>query len=173
MTAPSYVVYEGDGGTNTPRRPTTDDLGGLLLTDSVKYPPQPNEHLSCLDWKQMEQCLVRIARMTPVLQIVLVSTGGTPTVASVISANDNITTADITIGTPPVTGQYSVSLPTAKLPTRTRLPSIETVSCAVNDSSVHVNYQSTTAVYIQFVKPSDGTAITGVAGTYVLNVYGI
>jgi len=170
MTSPAYPVFEGDGGTNAPKRPTAAvDLGGLDFVDSVKYPPKDRERLSATDYMQTTMSLERMARCLPVLvaDLILETAGGQETV-SVTSVNDGLTTVNV-VTTEVGSGVYRVTYPANMLPVSVGRPSaIVTYS---NGLVAHVDvstYTATTVDLAAFDYDGNGTP----DGCYVkLSVY--
>jgi hypothetical protein len=145
MTSPAYPVFEGDGGTHAPKRPTAAvDLGGLDFVDSVKYPPKDRERLSATDYMQATMSLERLARVTPVMLVdALGDTTDTGTTA-VASVNDALTTANV-VTTRVDAGKYRVTYPSGKLPAANSAPVAQIIKAAGGIASVEVNaYTSTT-----------------------------
>lgn len=169
MTSPIYPVFEGDGGLNTPKRPTADvDLGGLDFVDSVKYPPKDRERLSCTDYMQVTMSLERVARMTPVLIVEGSVEGGSASVTSIVSTNDSLTTANVTIAEGS-TGVYTITIPAARLPPAIGRPSAESINGAGGVAKIDVPTYSSTSVVMN-VRDYAGT-LTSAATTYRVLVY--
>jgi hypothetical protein len=144
MTSPVYPVFEGDGGGNAPKRPTASvDLGGLLFTDNIKYPPKDREDLSSTDFMQATMTLERVARMIPVLIVDATLATGAPTVDYVTCVSDAVTTANVTI-TEIGTGQFRVTVPSGKLPTATGRPKFDIVVSSGDVGKVEVSSYTAT-----------------------------
>src|SRR5512136_2702004 len=148
MTSPAYPVFEGDGGTNAPKRPIADvDLGGLAFVDSIKYPPKDRERLSCTDYMQTTMSLERAARTIPMLRAEIYGyasmPAGTPAV-SVASVNDTLTTANVTTERL-ATGKYRITYPVNKIPPANTKPTAILRLGSGGTAIVEVNsYTSTT-----------------------------
>jgi len=146
MTSPAYPVFEGDGGANTPKRPTASvDLGGLDFVDSVKNPPKDRERLAASDYMQATMSLERVARMLPVLIADVTGETGTPSTDTVISVNDALTTVNV-VTTEIGTGKYRVTYPTGKLPTANCSPVAQVIKSSGAIASVEVNAYTATTV---------------------------
>jgi hypothetical protein len=170
MTSPVYPVFEGDGGGHAPKRPTASvDLGGLLFTDNIKYPPKDREQLSSTDYMQATMTLERVARMIPVLIVdLLLDDAPDLAIVGVVSVNDALTTANVTVSKT-ATGRYRVSVPSGKLPTSSGRPTVEMAGSASGVGGVGIEAYTATQFDIE-VRDYAGTLVAG--GTHVkLKVY--
>jgi hypothetical protein len=95
MGAPSYFVYEGDGVSVTPRRPTVDDVGGAACEDDQDYPPDPNMP-DANSWNQIGKLAACLPQVCPVAVISVTFSGGAPIVSYFAAPNLNLTSGDIT-----------------------------------------------------------------------------
>lgn len=149
MTSPVYPVFEGDGGSNLPKRPTASvDLGGLDFVDSVEYPPKDREILSATDYLQFTMSLERVARTIPMLRADVYGyaamTPGTAT-TNVVSVNGTLTTANVTVERLAL-GKYRVTYPTGKLPTANSKPVAILLKGAGGTASAEVTAFTSTTV---------------------------
>lgn len=121
MTSPTWPVFDGDGGTNTPKRPTTDDMGGLLFENSIAYPPTDGRRPRAENWKEVEWAIEAIAHMMPIAKVDVTWSGTAVTAVTVISASNEaalqsaITTSTISAGG----GGFIITWPAGTLPPRT------------------------------------------------------
>lgn len=168
MTSPAYSVFIGDGGTNTPKRPTAAvDLGGLSFVDSVKYPPKDRERLAATDFMQVTMCEEAIARMIPMLRADLRLETGGETVGTVVSVNSALTTANVTV-TETAPGIYTLAWPASSLPTPNTLPTAVVTSAG----SMLFAYISLTSQITAEIEIFDATGTHSAAQCYVsVSVY--
>jgi hypothetical protein len=169
MTSPVYPVFEGDGGGNAPKRPTASvDLGGLLFTDNIKYPPKDREDLSSTDFMQATMTLERVARMIPVLIVDATLETGSSTIDSVTCVSDAVTTSNVTIAELG-TGNFRITIPSGKLPTATSLPKFDIINSSGGVCKVELSSHTAT----QFVALAyDYTgSVTGNSVAVKLSVY--
>lgn len=177
MTAPSHCVLEGAVG-DPPRRPASncEDMGGLQLQDDATNPPRPNEHLSALDFKQVEMLLQRAVKMSSTLCIDMhVAIGmGTVLASAIVSVNESILVLEVTVAPTGTTGEYLVTIPPGRLPAFNRSP-VATLLKADNyansgdaaNATVYA-YTSTTIT----IRVRDFTGIlTGVGATVRVDVF--
>lgn len=115
MSTPEFYVYDGDGGSNAPRRPSLDDVGGGAKINDLAMPPDPETMPTAEDENQQENLLVGLCRLGPVLQVWVIFSGGTPALASFRSMSNELLFTDITV-TDDATGQTSVTVAADKLP---------------------------------------------------------
>lgn len=153
MTAPSYCIFDGDGGSGAPALPTDDCEnvgGGLLFTNSVKYPPRSHEHPAAEDWHQMEQLIARMSRTGAPITIWGAGSPSTPTIGAVKSWSDNVTAGNCTI-TRTGTGVYTITVTAAAIWSRPdadmapksggtgTTPVLVTTSQSTNTLTIHMN----------------------------------
>ncbi len=142
MSAPAFSTWEGgtgSSGTELPRRPSTDDLGGDAKQDNNEAPPDDVEHFTAAGWNQKVKQLAAIARVVPACVLEIRFSGGAPYVARFSAASGNVTLA--TFGTPTDngTGDTSVFWPANTFPPAVLSPSGLTLlssSTAVLDGHV-------------------------------------
>lgn len=120
-----FPVFEGDGGTNLPRYPTVNDMGGLQFEDDPKYPPREGKRLRAENYMQLIMAADRVCRMIPPLVIEFAPgyTGYTPTepaIISVTSVIDAITIDTVSVSRVSV-GLYRILYPQNTLPPKRQL----------------------------------------------------
>lgn len=125
IVSPAYFVIEGDGGSNTPKRPTLDQLSGANFSNCVApyQAPIPDEEPLAEDWNQLAFTVWALSQMMPVL-IVGITGGASPALNKVIAPNRNIdqtvpTNANVSVAHQG-TGHYRVTIGSAS----TLLPQI-------------------------------------------------
>ena len=124
MSTPEHYVYDGDGGSVAPRRPSLDDVGGGAKANDAKYPPDPETMPTAEDENQAENLLVGLCEVAPTLSVHVTFSGGTPQLAAFAKMATNIVSGDITL-TDDATGQTSITLASGKLPVTAMPPSIQ------------------------------------------------
>lgn len=123
MTSPTYPVFEGDGGANTPLRPVAEThLGGLQFQDHPTKPPADKRRMSATDFMQTTMTVERAARMVPAL-VVDVDGTGTLAISGVICTNDAVTASSVSV-TSAATGSYVVTWTAGSLPPRRVRPRV-------------------------------------------------
>jgi hypothetical protein len=169
MTAPTYWVLNGDGGSNLPALPDAacEFAGGLYFADSVTKPPRTHEHPSAKDFMQMERALYYAYQMLPLVTIwVSVNGSGTPTINEVRSATTNVTAANITPARSDV-GTYTFTLPASSLPSNTTR-----IKCgALNVAGLIATGSRSGAVISMLLTTHAGVATD--TGAFWIDVYGI
>lgn len=123
--SPDYFVLEGDGGSNTPARPTIDQVGGAAFVNDTYNPPIPDQQPTAEDFNQITLCAWAAVKMMPVIRVG-VTAGAPPALNAIVAANRNISTVLVTNPDISVTrtsqGRYEVVLPTTKLPQKDSPP---------------------------------------------------
>lgn len=80
--APDYLVFDGgtnpDGTVSSPRRPSTDDLGGAEKLDDDEFPPDPVEMPDAGGHNQTTKVVSRIAGMTAAAKLEVRFASGAP-----------------------------------------------------------------------------------------------
>lgn len=172
MTAPNHCVLEGTVGI-APRRPDSacEDMGGLQFQDAVgpDVSPNPNEHLSARDYKQVEMLLQRTLRMVPLLTVEVTATGSTHTLLSVTSAVDTLNSSNVTV-THNATGIFTIAWPASSLPPKTRGPHAYSTSSSSTVDSAYPQ-QGTNSVVVTTSLHMTG-ATTNFVTTYAVDIYG-
>ncbi len=126
MPAPEFCTWEGGtgvDGTELPRRPSIDDLGGDAKQDNKEFPPDDVEHFTSAGWNQKVKQLAALARVTPACVLEIRFSGGAPYVARCSAASSTVTIA--TFGTPTDngTGDTTVLWPANTFPPAVLSPS--------------------------------------------------
>lgn len=121
MTSPIYPVFEGDGGTHSPKWPDENDMGGLQFVDDPQYPPVHQKRLSATDYMQLEMCVARACRMVPAL-VFDFQPGNTPNTPAVLAHWSVVDDLEFTINRTG-TGLYTVAWDQT-LPPLVALPTI-------------------------------------------------
>lgn len=99
-SAPQFSTWDGgtgDSGTELPRRPSTDDLGGDAKQDNHEAPPDDVEHFTAAGWNQLVKQVAALARVAASSKIELRFTGSTPFVSRVTSPRSDVTIATFTL----------------------------------------------------------------------------
>lgn len=91
--APDFLTWTGDGGENTPRRPSTDDLGGDDKQDDAEYPPDDVQMPTAAAWNQLVKQAAALAQCVPACVLEVRFSGGAPFIARVTSPNPAIVAA--------------------------------------------------------------------------------
>lgn len=112
---PLFNVFDGDGGSNVPRRPSLDDLGGAAYEDDQQYPPDPLTMPSAAMENQNEMVLYGLAKMGATALVYVKFTGGTPAIDTLVSPGNLLEIADFTI-TDNGDGDTSVVVAANKIP---------------------------------------------------------
>lgn len=120
-----FPVFEGDGGSNLPRYPTVNDMGGLQFEDDPQYRPKENKRLRAENYMQLIMAAERVCRMVPVLVVEFAPgytgyTPATPAIISVTSVIDAITIDTVSISRGSV-GLYRIFYPQNTLPPKRQL----------------------------------------------------
>jgi hypothetical protein len=119
--SPTYFVFEGDGGSNPPARPTIDQVGGANFTDCTEpgYAPIPDIQPMSADYNQLSLIAWAASRMMPVLKIGVTS-GIPPTINAVVAVSRNVSlllsaNPDVQV-TRASQGHWQIVVSTTKLP---------------------------------------------------------
>lgn len=115
MAAKTYPVYDGDGGTAVPARPSLDDLGGADLEDDQEYPPDPETDPTAAAWNQRARVHSAHAKVVPVMLLSVRFVAGAPTVEDFSSTSSTLVAGDLVI-TDNGDGDTSVAVPADTLP---------------------------------------------------------
>jgi hypothetical protein len=126
MSAPAFNTWEGGTGaegTELPRRPSTDDLGGDAKQDNNEAPPDDVEHFTAAGWNQLVKQVAALARVTPACVLEIRFSSGTPYVARCSAASGVVNLA--TFGTPTDngTGDTTILWPANTFPPAVLSPS--------------------------------------------------
>jgi hypothetical protein len=170
MSAPSYCIFDGDGGSNAPALPTDDCEnvgGGLLFTNNVDHPPRSHEHPSADDWHQMEQLIARMSRTGAPLTL-WCSGNAVPTVDTFRCWSDNVTTGNFSI-TRGAVGSYTVTVTAGVLWDRPSA-SMTPKSGPTGTASVGVTVAQTTNTFS--IKMNDTTGAATDAGKFWIDIFG-
>jgi len=116
MATPTYSVFDGDGGANTPKRPVAaTDLGGLNKKNVLGYEPDPDEQVTAEDVMQWERCIEAMGRMIPMLNADLYLQSGASVTINVTSVKTSLNTTNVVV-TDVGPGHYRVTVPVNSLP---------------------------------------------------------
>lgn len=116
MTAPDYPVFDGDGVSVPPRRPSLDDLGGATLIDSSDYPPDTETMPYAGELNQWQHVQAGLARVAPAALVEIRFSGGTPSVFRVLALGSEVGTGDFAL-TDNGNGDTTVTVASGLLPT--------------------------------------------------------
>jgi hypothetical protein len=100
MPAPSFLTFEGGtgpDGTELPRRPSTDDLGGDAKQDNNDYPPDDVEHFTAAGWNQLVKVAQALSKTAAACKLEVRFTGSTPYIARAPALSANVTIATFTV----------------------------------------------------------------------------
>jgi hypothetical protein len=90
MSAAEHLTWDGDGDDESPRRPSTDDLGGDQKQDDAEYPPDPVEHYTAGGWNQIVRQLAALAKVTAAAKLEVRFDSGAPYIARVSSPRSDV-----------------------------------------------------------------------------------
>ena len=100
MAAPDFLVFDGgtsDEGTELPRRPSIDDLGGDEKVDDAEFPPDPVEHPTAAGHNQIVKVTAAHSRVAAACKIEVRFDGsGVPYVARATALGSTVTLATFT-----------------------------------------------------------------------------
>lgn len=130
MTIPTYNAFDGDGGSNVPRRPSLDDLGGAAYQDFVPLPDETTMPSSAME-NQNEMVLHGVTKLMDIAKIYVTFPGGVPTKTTVVGAGDIFSTSDVTL-TDNGNGDTTVAIGTNALPTEVFPPDVRLVPPTVD-----------------------------------------
>lgn len=125
MSAPEFLVFDGgtgDEGTELPRRPSTEDLGGDDKLDDAEFPPDPVEHPTAAGHNQMVKVLAALAKTAAACKLEVDFSAGVPFVAAASALGSSVALS--TFGTPTDNGNgdTTVSWPANTFPPFTISP---------------------------------------------------
>lgn len=115
--APDYFVFDGDGGSNAPRRPGVSDVGGAALVDDQAAPPDPETMPHATQLNQWMNLLVGYGLVAPAVIVSVSFSGGTPSKDVVVGIGFNVSASDVTL-TDNGAGDTSVTLAAGKFPVK-------------------------------------------------------
>jgi hypothetical protein len=142
MSAPLFLVFDGGtdaGGTELPRRPSTDDLGGDQKQDDAEFPPDDVEHPTADGWNQLVKVVAALSKTAACCKLEIDFSGGAPFVTAASGLGSGIKQS--TFGTPTDngTGDTTVSWPANTFPPFTISPNGLTLySSSTNVVAGHV-----------------------------------
>lgn len=114
MASPTYFVFDGDGGANAPRKPSSADVGGYAKLDDADYPPDPTTMLAAADWNQIARLIEGMGRLIGCATIT-VAAGVSAVITGAVGLGTGITTATFTLVRNGA-GDYSITWPASKFP---------------------------------------------------------
>lgn len=122
---PDFCVFDGgtgDEGTELPRRPSTDDLGGDEKLDDAEFPPDPVEHPTAAGHNQLVKVVAALSRTAAACKLEVDFSSGVPFVKNVTALGSAVALS--TFGTPTDngTGDTTVSWPANTFPVETISP---------------------------------------------------
>lgn len=97
MPAADYLTWDGDGGSNLPRRPSTEDLGGDDKVNDAEYPPDDVEHPTADGWNQKVKQIAALSKVAEACKIEVRYNAGAPFIARVTAPGTNIVTTTFTV----------------------------------------------------------------------------
>ncbi len=119
MSAPEFCVFDGgtsDEGTELPRRPSTDDLGGDDKLDDADFPPDPVEHPTAAGHNQIVKVIAGLSRTAAACKLEIDFSGGAPFVKDAGGLSSNIIQATFETPTDNGNGDTTVSWPADTFP---------------------------------------------------------
>lgn len=126
MAAPDFLTWDGgtgDEGTELPRRPSTDDLGGDEKLDNDEKPPDDIEHFTAGGWNQKVKQLVALARVAAACKLeIRFDGGGVPFVNRATAAGSAVSRTTFT-PTDNGNGDTTITWPANTFPPSTVSPS--------------------------------------------------
>lgn len=122
---PDFCVFDGgtgDEGTELPRRPSTDDLGGDEKLDDAEFPPDPVEHPTAAGHNQLVKVTAGLAKTAAACKLEVDFNSGVPFVKAASALSSLVSLA--TFGTPTDngTGDTTVTWPANTFPPETVSP---------------------------------------------------
>lgn len=159
MAAATELTWNGPGS-DDPRRPSVDDLGGDQKQDNAEYPPNEVEHYTAAGWNQLVDQVAALAKVAASCKLEVRFSGGTPSVVRVSCPGTNITTATFTV-TDNGTGDTTVEWPANTFPPHACSPTgLTLISSAIGDAfSGHVS-EVTNGIRVQtFENPDTQTDV--------------
>jgi hypothetical protein len=115
---PTWNTWEGgtgDEGTELPRRPSVDDLGGDTKLDNYEEPPDDAEHFTAQGWNQLVKQVAALARVTPAAKLEVRFNSGAPYIARVASPRADVAPSTFT-PTDHGAGDVSITWPADTFP---------------------------------------------------------
>lgn len=98
MTTPTYLTWDGDPANGvTPRRPSTDDLGGDEKLDDDEYPPDEREHPTADGWNSKVKNGAAVGRVMPGCLVDVDFSAGAPFIARVSAASTLVVVGSFTV----------------------------------------------------------------------------
>lgn len=168
MAAPAFLVFDGGtdvSGTQLPRRPSTDDLGGDKKQDDNEFPPDDVEHFTAAGWNQIVQVVAALAKTIAVCKLEIRFVTGAPYVARASAPGTAIALGTFTV-TDNSTGDTTITWPANTFPPAACSPTGLTLlssSTAVLDGHVE---EVTNGVR---VRTKSAGAATDIPWTLVIN----
>jgi hypothetical protein len=123
MPIPTYLVLDGDGGSNTPLRPTAEPhFGGLGFVNHPTFTPTDTRRPSAQLIMQMTRSIERAFRVMPSASIDVNWSGSALSILGLVSSsNEAAFQASINLAHPG-TGRFTITWTAGMLPPRTLLP---------------------------------------------------
>lgn len=88
--AAEHLTWDGDGGSELPRRPSTDDLGGDAKLDDDDFPPDDVEHPTAAGHNQIVKQLAALGRAACAAKLDVRFDSGDPYVSSVTGPRSDL-----------------------------------------------------------------------------------
>ncbi len=118
MTAPAYLVFDGDP-TGTPpvypRRPSVADMGGAAYEDDATYAPEPDVMPMAEDANQVVKVVEGLTRTGAAVWMSVAFSTGTPTIHGMACLGTLLQASDFTL-TDNADGDTSITWTATKLP---------------------------------------------------------
>lgn len=96
MSAAEHLTWDANGS-EVPRRPSTDDMGGDQKVDDIEYPPIEPEHFTAGGWNQKAKQIPAICRVTASCKLEVRFNAGVPFVARATSPGTQININTFTV----------------------------------------------------------------------------
>ncbi len=109
-----WFSFDGDGGSNGPRRPSLDDLGGDQKINKTATPPGVTGP-SAEEWNERTRLVQAMAGICPVLAGTIDFVAGAPVWVKFWCINTTVAKEDVTLSDNGV-GDTTITYPEGKLP---------------------------------------------------------
>lgn len=117
MAAPATLTWDLTAPDGGPRRPSLGDIGGAGLADKAGHaPPRDGSHLYADMVNQWQRQLYALAKMAPLVRLVVGNTG-VPFIGDLVSPRENLVIGDFTVASGG-TGIVDISWAAGVLPTK-------------------------------------------------------